>query len=122
MHSAFDPEEFLELARFLKEDSNPPSAGRLRTSISRAYYAAFLKTKIKLESLGYSFSNDSRIHWDVRAYLREKLKKSDISSDLERLFDFRVKADYDTYARISEQLCGKCIKLSEQIINLIEVI
>jgi len=120
MNHGFDPEEFLEIARKLKNDDYLPIAGRIRTSVSRAYYAAFLKTKIKLESFGYSFPDDSRLHYDVRECLRNKLKKSDIASNLENLFEYRVIADYEVKKSISEQISEKCIKRSEFIINLID--
>ena len=120
MNHGFDPEEFLEIARKLKNDVYLPIAGRIRTSVSRAYYAAFLKTKIKLESFGYSFPDDRRLHYDVRECLRSKLKKSDIASNLENLFEYRVIADYEVKKRISEQISEKCIKRSEFIINLID--
>lgn len=117
--SFFDPEEFLEIATKLRFVKDLPVNGTLRTLISRAYYAAFLKVKIKLESLGYSFLNDSRIHSDVRECLRKNLNKPNIALRLEDLFDFRVIADYEIKTRISEQICDKSIKLSEYIINSI---
>ncbi len=120
MSYIFEPEEFLEVAKNLKNNENIPLKGRLRTSISRAYYAAFLKSKVKLESLGYSFPNDSRLHYDVRECLRIKVKKSNIAANLENLFDYRVRADYLLKARINITICEKCIKRSEYIINLID--
>lgn len=120
MTNFFDPEEFLEVAKELKKIDTFPILGKLRTSVSRAYYAAFLKAKIKLESLGYSFPNNSQIHLDVRDCLNYKLKKSDIASPLLELFNHRVNADYEIKKRISPQICDRCIKLSEEIINLID--
>ena len=120
MSFIFDAEEFLEIAKKLRNDITLPIDGKLRTSISRAYYASFLKCKIKLESLGFSFPNDSRVHSDVRECLRKKIKKSNIAFNLRDLFNYRVKADYEEKTRITEEMCDKSIKRSEFTINLIE--
>jgi len=115
----FDPEVFLEIAKKLIHDREYDQKGRLRTSIGRSYYAAFLKSKMKLESLGKTFYDDSRLHADVRNKLIG-IKKSNIAVLLERLFDIRVMADYFPKARIDILLCDKSITLSENIIKLID--
>lgn len=115
----FNPEVFLEIAKKLMYDKKYDQNGRLRISIGRSYYAAFLKSKIKLESLGKTFYDDSRLHADVRNKLIG-IKRSNIVVLLERLFDFRIIADYFPKARIDLSLCDKSITLSENIIKLID--
>jgi len=117
--NAFDPEIFLEISKQLRRNKNFDLKGRLRTSIGRSYYAAFLKSQLKLQSLGKAFSDDSRIHAEVRDNL-QKLKQSNIASKLESLFKMRVKADYKPYAKIDFSLCDSSISISENIINLID--
>lgn len=115
----FDPEIFLEIAKELMHDKKYDQNGRLRTSIGRSYYAAFLKSKLKLESLGKRFYDDTRVHADVRKKLKN-INKRNIAILLYQLFDIRVMADYFTNARIDISLCDKSITLSENIIKLID--
>lgn len=69
MRKSFNPEIFLDIAKIIWKDKKLDQEGRLRTAIGRSYYAAFLKSLIKLQGLGESFSN---IHW-IYADVREKL-------------------------------------------------
>lgn len=119
MSKRFDPESFLEIAKELREIKNLDYNGKLRTAISRAYYAAFLKAQIKLQSLGHKFQDVHRIHADVRENLQMR-KKSNIASKLNSLFEIRVRADYKINARIDNSLYNQSITLSENIINLID--
>ncbi len=115
----FDPEIFLEIAKKLKNNSSFDEQGRIITAIGSFYYAAFLKASIKLQSLGYSFQDDSRIHADVREALQDR-KKSNIASKLEKLFNLRVKADYKLYAQVNNSDYETSLYLSENIVNLID--
>jgi len=115
----FDPELFLDIAKKIWNDKNFNLEGRLRTAISRSYYAAFLKSFLKLQSLGDSFQDDQRIHKIVRDKL-QKRKKSNIASKLNTLFDNRVKADYKPYAKVDLSLYQQSVKLAENIINQID--
>lgn len=116
----FDPEIFLEIAKELRDIRNLDLEGRLRTAIGRSYYAALLKSFIKLQSLGDSFPDDHRIHAEVRKKLNER-KKSNIASKLESLFKNRIKADYKPHALIDNSLFQSSIALSENILNLIDM-
>ncbi len=118
----FDPEEFLEIANKILMHDNLPTQGKFRTSISRAYYAAFLKSKNKLENLGFRFLNTKRLHLDLRMCLKEDFKRGDIADSLETLFSYRVEADYELRKIFSKVNCDKSIKLAEIIMNLISEI
>lgn len=117
----FDPEIYLEIAKELRKLKSMNLEGRLRTAIGRSYYAAFLTTLEKLRGRGVKFTDDSRIHSDVRDGLH-RLKKSNIASKLESLFRMRVDADYKLRTKIDDAKYNSCIRLSENIINLVNEI
>jgi uncharacterized protein (UPF0332 family) len=121
LNDEFDPEIFLEISKQLRTLKILDLEGRLRTAIGRSYYAAFLKTLKKLQSLGESFRDNSRIHYDIRNALNKR-KKGNISSKLNSLFELRVTSDYKLNAKIDNSSYQKSITLSENIINLIESI
>lgn len=120
MSLGFDPEIFLEIAKKLRQVKGLDFQGMLRTAIGRNYYAAFLKSLLKLQSLGEAFTDESRIHADVRDTLNKK-RKSNITSKLESLFRMRIDADYKVYARLDNSVYQSSIHLSENIINLIDM-
>ncbi len=119
MKRSFNPEAFLEIAKIIWNDKNLDREGRIRTAIGRSYYAAFLKSIIKLQSLGESFPSVHNIHAEVRKKLQIR-KKSNVASKLNSLFEMRVKADYKPYAKIDVSLYNQSIRLSENIINWID--
>lgn len=116
----FNPEIFLEIAKRIKIAEELEEFGRLRTSIGRAYYSAFLSTRSRLEMKGQSFGTDSQ-HKDVRDFLKT-IKRDGIANLLKQLFDFRVDADYKLKANINLGLCNKCIMIAEEIIEELETI
>jgi len=117
----FDPEIFLEIAKQIIKIKNFDLEGSIRTGIGRSYYAAFLKSFMKLRSLGESFPDDQRIHSEVRRILHKR-KKSNIASKLNKLFELRVTADYKLQARIDRNMYQESIILSENIINNIDLL
>jgi len=117
----FDPEIFLEIAKALRKIKSIDLEGRLRTAIGRSYYSAFLIALEKLRGKGIKFTDDSRVHADVRDGLY-KIKKSNIASKIESLFKMRVDADYKVRAKIDDGKYNSSIRLSENIINLIDEI
>jgi len=117
----FDPEIFLEIAKEIRKFKSIDLEGRFRTAIGRSYYAAFLTALEKLRGKGVKFTDDSRIHSDVRDGLY-RIKKSNIASKLESLFKIRVDADYKLRSKIDEGKYNSSIRLSENIINLVSKI
>lgn len=114
----FSPEIFLDVAKKIKESSNLNEQGKLRTSIGRAYYAAFLVAREYLKRFGIRFEKE-RQHQKVIDAL-DDLNQEFIKNQLEELRDFRVKADYYLNILVNMDLCEKCIILSEEIITSIE--
>ena len=119
MRESFDPYIFLEISKQLRNLKNLDLEGRLRTAVGRSYYAAFLKSMMKLQSLGESFPDNRKIHSDIRNALHNR-RKSNIASKLNTLFNIRVIADYKLNTKIDISLYQKSIGLSENIINLID--
>ena len=115
MPSYYEPQNFLEFADQLLSDKRYEEQGRLRTAIGRAYYAAFLSTKKKLEEIGFSFRDVERIHREVI----EALMNLDYSMGdrLEALRNYRVDADYKMEASITPLLGISSVKLSQIIID-----
>ena len=113
----FDPEGFLELASQLLDDKRYDTESKVRTAIGRAYYAAFLITQSKLESLGEGFSDEHRIHADVI----EKLSARDgaLGSKLNTLFDYRVDADYKMNSKVINLGPNAC-KFAQHIITRVK--
>ena len=114
----FNPEKFLEMATFLKDQEDADSECRFRTSIGRAYYAAFLLVRHQLILKGYSFGNDAQ-HSDVRKYLKER-GNDRLANELETLFGVRVDSDYELRKRIEKNHCENCIMISQGIIESID--
>jgi len=118
MSKRFDPRLFHNIAINLKNNKDIDQEGRYRTSVGRAYYAAFLITRNRLKLKGKSFDKNKQ-HKDVREYLKV-LNQEYLASQLKTLFDYRVKADYKLNERFNHDLCKKCIIISQEIINSIE--
>lgn len=112
---AFDPQRLLDLADKLCNDQNYQDESKYRTSISRAYYAAFLTARDKLESTGITFSEDRSVHTEVREQLKIKNKlASDMLYNLRRE---RNNADYKLGIEIKKGIALYCIKSSRIIIE-----
>lgn len=120
MINFFNPEIFLDIAKKVKDSNDLDEQGRLRTSIGRAYYAAFLATRERLRFRGIKFEKE-RQHQDVLDAL-DDLDEYNIKYQLETLRTFRINADYYLNILIDKNLCEKSIILSEEIINSIEMI
>lgn len=112
---AFDPCLLLSLSSALSEDTNYEDESKYRTSISRAYYAAFLVARCYLESSGYSFPPDSNVHKKVIDYMKDK--NSFISNLLFKLRDRRNHADYDLDIQIKKGITISSIKSAQTVID-----
>jgi len=113
--SFFDPEQFLELANKLVNDSEYDTESRARTVIGRAYYASFLATQNKLQKLGIRLDTQEKIHDSVITSVKEK--NQFVGDLLSELRDLRVDADYFPEKKITLQIGHKCTKLARQVLN-----
>jgi len=117
----FSPRKFLKLAIKLVTDRNYEEPCRIRTAVGRAYYAAFLNAKQKLERLGYTFPSDGRVHTAVIDTLMDR-GDTEIGSRLDALYEKRRVADYYMDTPISKGEGTYYVGVSERIINAIEVL
>ncbi|CAG1005969.1 hypothetical protein METP3_03765 [Methanosarcinales archaeon] len=111
----FDPKHFLDLATILISDTKYCNEARCRTSISRAYYAAHLISRKKLELKGYSFSTDDKVHWKV---IEGMIKENFVIGDmLKKLRKYRNDADYDLNKEITNYMTIYSKTLAEAVIE-----
>ena len=100
----FEWTQYLNLAKKLAQGDNDEA--KLRSSISRAYYAAFCNAKNYLEDVDHQSVPKDQAHSFVINYFKgydEGLKKKSdrrrkIGFDLERMRNKRVMADYQREA------------------------
>ena len=90
----FEWGDYLALARSLVA-SPEPSEATARSAASRAYYAAFHKSRGVLErELGAQLGRE-RLHPEVIRRLRARPETRMIGRDVDRLFGMRSHADYN---------------------------
>jgi hypothetical protein len=88
----FDWTRFLALAQELTSQSDRDEA-KLRTAVSRAYYAAYHVSEEYCRRHGYLFKRSGQDHKFVRECLA-KLERSEASVFLHELHLLRIEADY----------------------------
>ena len=96
---SFDWVQYLGLAQELFEQAStsPLKDADLRSSISRAYYAAFHRARSRLyEKWGISLPTDATAHIEIRRELRLRGQQR-IVVILNRMRVDRNKADYDDF-------------------------
>ena len=88
MKSPFDPLDYLALAEELGSNTGEE---KLRTAVSRAYYAAFLIARGRLQ-IG---SKTRDVHREVIDSLKKKAGYTMVGNELDRLRKLRNTADYE---------------------------
>lgn len=107
---AFDPADFLALARALAGTTDPSEA-ELRTAISRAYYAVFLKARENLVRLGRITPTQSgEDHGLVIATLRGH--GGPHGDQLDKLRRNRGQADYQLEPPIDARFANSVLSLA----------
>ena len=107
-----------------QDPNNPgPSEAALRASISRAYYSAFhLSCKFATDR-GYKIRKNHTNHMKVLQFLHDAqdIPANLVSIDLERLHEFRLKADYsETITEDIHVISYAAIKYADHIIKTID--
>ena len=110
---AFDPKSFLDLAKWLIDQSQ--SESHVRTAISRAYYAAH---HIALEKLAEkNWITPTGTGADHDAVIRElrNRKTRQLGDNLKRLLELRQHADYHLDVTLSRRNsnCSLCKRIRE---------
>lgn len=125
----FDWSEYLKLAQELAGDDTDPAneEAKLRSSISRAYYAAFCKARNHLRDVdGQNVPTSGKAHTYVckkfeYSYDRTRAK---IGTNLRRLKDYRKQADYYDYVTTTElsKNVGMSLKYTQFVISTLNTL
>jgi uncharacterized protein (UPF0332 family) len=116
---SFDWSEYLNLAQELAGQVKSPSSqeAKLRSSISRSYYAAFCKARNNLRGERHSIPRQNTHRYVIDQFLDspDRVRKR-VGAHLDRLRKDRNKADYDDkVARLSD-MTAKALRLADQVI------
>nr|QNO49446.1 hypothetical protein OCBBGKCP_00003 [Methanosarcinales archaeon ANME-2c ERB4] len=132
IYMTFDWSEYLKLAQELAGDdvSSPGEEAKLRSSVSRAYYAAFCKARNHLRDIDEHKKILSEIppKVNVHIYVRNQFKNNTdesykkIGGDLDRLRLFRNAADYDDFVSGLESTTVMSLKLTRSVISTLNTL
>lgn len=128
VHGGFDWSEYLKLARELAGQTgiSPSREAMLRSSVSRAYYAAFCKARNYLRDV----ERDSSIPrgGEVHRYVINKFKNSrdtkhrQIGMHLDRLRIDRNRVDYDDSVSGLLYMTRMDLKIAQKILSMLETL
>ncbi len=124
---SFDWSDYLTLAHDMRTtaDSSSTREARLRSCVSRAYYAAFCKARNYLrDEKGYQFPTTATAHALVRkAFQRSSdAKRRQIGRALNRLRIDRNKADYDDRINRLSSMANLALESAENILQVLKTI
>lgn len=123
----FDWTEYLNLAQELAGQATKPvsAEARLRSSVSRAYYATFCEARNHLRDVeGHSILSTGEAH----GYVRDEFKNSadrlrrQIGINLDRLRVYRNKVDYDDSTTGLSSMVAMSLKLARKIISALRTL
>jgi uncharacterized protein (UPF0332 family) len=107
----FDPRQFLDLAILLSQSTNE---GELRSAVSRAYYAVFLKAREALQSDGtLVLTRTGRDHGLVVRALRSRARSE--GNQLDRLRVQRSLADYDLNRPVQRAQVAQLVEIAQSL-------
>lgn len=116
---SFDWLEYLNLAQQLAGQATKPSSqeAKLRSAVSRAYYAAFCKARNHLRGEGHSIPRFKPHRYVIDQFLDSPDRVSKrIGAHLDRLRKDRNKADYDDRVVRLSDMTRKALKLADHAI------
>lgn len=107
----FDPSEFLQLAARLSQSANQ---GELRSAVSRAYYAVFLRAREVLRATNaITPTNSGRDHGNVIQALRTRGGPE--GNQLDRLRVQRGRVDYNLNITIQQAQAAQLIQVAQSL-------
>jgi uncharacterized protein (UPF0332 family) len=107
----FDPLQFLDLAQAIASGEEAYT----RTSISRAYYAIFLKARENLAQRGLMTKRDTGAdHGEVIRVLKRE-KRVTAGNQLDKLREMRWKADYNVATAVSDSDSKDALEIARQV-------
>lgn len=122
----FDWSEYFKLARELagKDESPANEEARLRSSVSRAYFAAYCLARNYLIDKGYAIPSGPNGHRFVCNTLMESYDEESkkIGGHLNRLRIRRKLADYQDYVRGLSSMANDTLNLTREVISALRKI
>ncbi len=115
----FDWRHYLDFARTLVSSSEGSEASH-RAAASRAYYAAFHKSREVLESEMRATLGRERIHAEVIRQLRERERRQSAGQNLERLWKHRQHADYNSEKDFALRHAQMAVDLASEVLRDVE--
>jgi len=121
---SFDWSEYLNLAKELAKQSSSPASeeAKLRSAISRAYYAAFCKARNYLRDVkGIQMTGSAQDHQIVAKLFKACSDRNwnKVGVNLERLRIDRNKVDYDDSISGLQSMSKVDLALAQQIIAIL---
>jgi len=120
---SFDWSEYLNLAQELAGQATMPATqeAKLRSAISRAYYAAFCKARNLLRDEGHSIPPGGQAHLYVRDQFKNSLDRARkrIGHNLDRLRIDRNKVDYDDSVTGLFSMTNADLRLAKRVISVL---
>ena len=112
------PEDIFKLAQRLSQEKDETS---MRSAISRAYYASFIRSRDYVEMRQWPVYTDKGSHEGViEALKREKIADLiTVAKELKRIKDYRKVADYDTSLTVTAFQVQESLDAFENILSLI---
>ena len=122
---SFDWTEYLYLAQEMSGQATAPSTeeARLRSAVSRAYYAAFCRARNHLRDVEHHrIPADNLAHNYVPAQFKSSRSKvqREIGHSLNRLRVLRNQADYDDVVPSLPALTNSVLRVTRRIIFLLD--
>lgn len=112
----FNTDDFINLSYVMYKDRKFHNQSGIRTAISRPYVATLSNAKAKLEEKNVKFPENKELHKSIV----EELKNYDnkLSDKLDRLNDFRFKADFDLTYTPDKELIPFVASIAKSFSNL----
>ena len=123
----FDWSEYLKLAQELGGQAVSPASqeARLRSSVNRAYYAAFCQARNYLRNVeGHSIPMSSEVHISVRNEFKsssDRVRRK-IGNNLDRLRIEQRKADYEDLVVGLPSTSRMALALAGQVISALDTL
>lgn len=118
---SFDGSEFFTLAQDLAKNATgtPTEEARLRSAISRAYYASFLKSRDFWRHKKHEYvSSGGTAHGEVQDLFINSTDTTyqDVGSKLQQLYKCRRSADYDLRFNSLPSVTIACLRWAKEIL------
>jgi len=116
---AFDWQDYLQLARFLRGQPGDGFAreAALRSAVSRAYYAAFCHARNRArDEHGFRPTGTPEDHRLVQDFLR-RLGLHAAADDLDDLRKWRNACDYDDVVHNADAVADSAIRRAQAVVN-----